>query len=194
MKYWYIKNWNIDIKTLPNSFWKVGCWFNKLSDEKLSEYSWYPVEETKPTLEEYEKITKRTFELDDDWIIRNKDIIEKISLNDYKNRKYKEIKTKLAEKRKQGFLTSLEFKIDIMQENIGDWTGNLQAMQMLWLTETTVRDYNNITHTMSFEEYEAMMGEMFVYISWLYNTKWSMDEDIRWFKTYDEILKYKITY
>ena len=81
------------------------------------------------------------------------------------NRKYKALL-------KQGCPTSLGFKIDCESNNVNDFSQSLSLLNISGLTEIVVRDYDNINHTVSKEDFTQICLELGSHIMTLRQQKW----------------------
>ena len=109
------------------------------------------------------------------------------TLEELKDHKKSEIKQTLEQIQKEGCLTTLGFKIDFQKENRDDFTGGLLLMQNAGLTEMSIRDFDNVNHMLSSEEYTQMCLEMGQYYNNLLSEKWTLDDLLSEATTKEEV-------
>lgn len=100
------------------------------------------------------------------------------TIEELKAQKSKEIKNNLNKLRKEGFETSLGFRIDITKEHFDLFKDGKILLQETGATQTEVRDYYNQFHTLSKEDYDAMVLEAGLYIHQLLNEKWILNKEV----------------
>ncbi len=94
--------------------------------------------------------------------------------------KVQEHKSAYLAKLSEGFLTSAGFMIDCMENNQVDFALRLQLEEAARAQDSTrddlilVRDYNNVNHQVTFEEFKSICLELGEYISGQRELLWSM--------------------
>lgn len=71
-----------------------------------------------------------------------------------------------------------EFIIDCMDKNQSDFSILLNSMQTFNIPETTICDYNNQLHQLTFDEVKQMCLQLLIYIQTLLDKKWMLREQI----------------
>lgn len=141
-------------------------------------------DDTKPEKWQVIKSYDYVFELGE--IIRVKNI-EDIPLEDFKASKNKEIKNTLFEIMEEGFTDSTGVKIDIKEQDRANWMSNLELMSLAGQTETEIRDFNNVTHILTFDEYKSLVIEAGAYIQQQFQNKWKLNQLVKEALTHQDV-------
>jgi len=109
------------------------------------------------------------------------------SLDELKQQKKAEIKRVFEEELRKGYLTSLGFRVDCKLEDLNNFDVALKLAEMAGMTEITIRDYDNITRTLTFDEYKQMCLELGQYIQELFKKKWTLQAQVDKATTKEEL-------
>lgn len=108
----------------------------------------------------------------------NKQDIESVEFIDFYSKKFSnELAGQTLENNLcEGCQTSLGFKIDCKQKNLSDWASTMQSLEDRvkvnpGVTER-IRDYNNIDHFLTHEQYRVMYQELIAHVASLRQQKW----------------------
>ena len=83
-------------------------------------------------------------------------------------------KVQQEETLKTGCPTSLGFKIDCMDNNVADFDKTLGLLSIYpAMTEVVVRDYDNVNHTVTIEEYKQMCIELGAHVMCIRQAYWA---------------------
>lgn len=83
--------------------------------------------------------------------------------------------------------SNVYFVIDCMPKNQGDFSNMLLAMQIFGLQSTTVGDFNNETHEVTFDEYKLMCGQLLQHVQAGMLKKWYLRDLIDHATTIEEV-------
>jgi len=170
---------------LPKSYKNISG-FDNLPVEKLKEFDWYVVEETSPVNKDWEEYVK-SYELQDDDIIRPVYTYNNISLEDYKTKRNDVIKQAFANTLISGCEISAGYKVDCKPDDLANWTTNYNHLTLSDATTTIIRDYDNVVRELSIEEYKVMVVEIGDYIKSLMSNKWTKQAMIENATTFEEV-------
>ena len=88
------------------------------------------------------------------------------------NKEYAKIQQ--TETLEAGCMTSLGFKIDCLPNNVADFSQTLSLISVYpAMTEIIVRDYDNINHTITVEQYQQMCVELGAHVMGVRQAYWS---------------------
>lgn len=150
---------------------------HNLSIAELNNHGWYEVEEIGATPEDYQTFTK-SYALDQDNKIKPVYTYTDIDLEVYKTKRKNAIKTSYETELTQGLTVTAGFKIDCDNRDNNNFSTNYNYIKLKGLTSTTVRDYDNLTHTLTLAEYETMCLELGDHVTTLYGKKWTLQKQI----------------
>jgi hypothetical protein len=158
---------------------------SKLSEDKLKEMGVYKVVNDTTKLSAWQKVKFISYNFDGENINEVKEI-EDIGLNDFKNKKLEEIKQTYYTLTNEGFECSNGIKLDCRESDKVNWKQLLEDTQSTG-DDLTLRDYYNQNYTLSPAEIESMMLELQSYYRKLLADKWSCEDLIDGFTTYEEV-------
>lgn len=84
----------------------------------------------------------------------------------------KQIDLELEATRKLGFTCTNGIKIQCAEIDVIRWMQAKSLMDLAGLTEVTIRDYDNVNHTVSAQVYNGMVTELGAYLQGLLATAW----------------------
>ena len=88
-------------------------------------------------------------------------------------------KTQQTETLTAGCPTSLGFRIDCMDNNVADFNKTLGLLSIYpAMTEIIVRDYDNVNHTITVNQYKTMCIELGAHVTTIRQTYWSKIDNI----------------
>lgn len=127
--------------------------------------------------------------LDRNIIKYNPEVVEVVkTLDEVKTRKLLEIKSTMSEILNEGYITpSKQIKVDIRPSDMANWVSNQVLMDKAGLIETTVRDYDNVSHVVTAAEYTVMAMEIGAKVTGVYNTKWQLQNSVNDATTISEV-------
>lgn len=82
------------------------------------------------------------------------------TIEQIKSLKENEIKFTYDEIRKEGFLTSIGIKFDFDDESLNNYTQAFILIREINMAEIDIIDYDNVTHTVTFEQLKTALTEM----------------------------------
>ena len=100
------------------------------------------------------------------------------TFDELKQRKKAEIKRAFEEELKKGYLTSFGFKVDSKLEDLNNFDVTLKFAEMAGMTEIAIRDYDNITRTLTFDEFKQMCLELGQHIQQQFQKKWDLQAQV----------------
>lgn len=157
-----------------------------LSEEELNAKGIYKIKYDTRTVEPWQRVKGVKTEFKDGEAIQTKEI-EDIPLEKFKDEKNAVIKRTLFQIMNEGFTASNGIKIDIKDSDRSNWMTNLDLMSISGQTETQIRDFNNVTNTLPFEDYKNMIIEAGAYVQKQFQDKWVLNQKVDDATTYQEV-------
>lgn len=152
--------------------------------EELNALGWYEFIEAEE-VKDYQK-ANISYKLENRKIIQTANITE-LSIEDYKKIKKKEIKQLRNQKLTEGFICSLGFPLDCDLLAITNFNAMLKMMELTGITETTVRDKNNVSHKVTSDEFIQLAKELGYTYQSIFSKKWELEDLINSKKTLEEV-------
>jgi len=109
------------------------------------------------------------------------------SLDELKQQKKAGIKRAFEEELKKGYLTSFGFKVDSKLDDLNNFDVTLKFAEMAGMTSVTIRDYDNITRTLTFDEFKQMCVELGQHIQQQFQKKWDLQAQVDEVTTEEEL-------
>lgn len=157
-----------------------------LSLEHMNQYGWYELVENKTFIEPWQYLVKSNFIVDGMTIIQNYEV-KNISLEEYKKSKKEEAKLNYENEINAGCLTQSGIRFDCDEKAINMISSTKQLMDTLNLTQIEFRDYDNIVHTLTYDEFVNLATEVAIYYQTKLKEKWTEQDRIDAATTYEEI-------
>ncbi len=104
-----------------------------------------------------------------------------------KQKKKKEIKDMCNKTLSSGFMCSFGFVIDCKPDDLLKLKCMLDYAKLNNISEITIRDFYNKTHTLSIDDFEKIVNELSKYVLGILYKKWSLQNSVDSAVTIDEV-------